>query len=147
MALFSFSIKGESFHAGRLESKTRKFDLDNNNRHTARSIDHTVSSVAFFSRIDELAELLNRNLYAIAAADDIVIESLRINITGNIVHETTGRKKKSFSNIDISVGIMSGADNKAISGLVAKARARTQAAKPIKNTKLNYSFNSIVHLN
>lgn len=149
MALFSFSIKGESFHSGRLESKSRKFDLDIDSRLPVKSIDHTISSVAFFCRIDELAETLNDNLYSAAAAEDISIKRLQITIAGNIVRGTvTGRKKsRSFGNIDIAIDITSDAADRILAAVLAKARTRTQALKNIKNTKFNYSFNSIVHLN
>lgn len=150
MSLFNFSFKGESLPSGKLESITRKFELELDNMIPVKSINHTIYSVAFFKRMETFAQLLNTHLYTVAAADGIIINRLHITITGNIIRESSRDNygsNKMLDQIDVAIGITSDAEEKALSALLIKARNKTMALKNIRNTKFNYAINSIVHLN
>jgi hypothetical protein len=151
MAKLKFSFAGESIQSSKLESKTRKFDLEfESNTYLSFQTNPTFSVEYFFS-INNYAENFSDAFHMAAKEAGIKVDQLNIQITGNL---DSNRHKKAevngviFNRIDVSISILSAAPIQALEQLLDLANELNPIEDSIaKQVHFQFSLNSILHLN
>ena len=151
MAKLKFSFAGESIQSSKLESKTRKFDLEFESNTYLSFHQNPTFSVEYFFSINNYAENFSDAFHMAAKEAGIEVEQLNIQITGNL---DSNKQKKMvingiiFNRIDVSLSIVSNAPNEALEKLLALANELSPIEDSIaKQVHFQFSINSILHLN
>lgn len=151
MAKLKFSFAGESIQSSKLESKTRKFDLEFESNTYLSFERNPTFSVEYFFSINNYAENFSDAFHMAAKEAGIKVEQLNIQITGNL-DSTQQRNDNSrgniFNKIDVSLAIVSNAPNEALEQLLKFANELNPIEDSIaKQIQFQFSLNSIIHLN
>lgn len=150
MAILNFSIKGESFDDRQLKLRSKKFDLNLNNNIKAKSYNHAIYSIDYLSKVDAYVHQLNTLLHKAAADEGITVDWLSITVTGHLAPMIAAQKNarnKDVRSIDITVEIFAGAKENQLQKILFNARKSAPPFENNKHTQVNYSINSVVHLN
>jgi hypothetical protein len=152
MAILNFSINGESFDDRQLRLKSKKFDLNlhnTNNKDKAKNFNHAIYSIDYLSKVDCYVSQLNALLHKAAADEGISVVWLSITVTGHLAPliAQKNNRKKDVRNIDITVKIFARAKESQLQRILFNARKSAPPFENNKQTQVNYSINSVIHLN
>jgi hypothetical protein len=151
MAKLKFSFAGESIQSSKLESKTRRFDLEFESNTYLSFQQNPTFSVEYFFSINNYAENFSDAFHMAAKEAGIKVEQLNIQITGNL--DSDKHKKAvidgiTFNRIDVSLSIVSNAPTDVLEQLLKFANELNPIEDSIaKQVHFQFSLNSILHLN
>jgi hypothetical protein len=151
MAKLHFSFAGESIQSSKLESKTRKFDLEFESNTYLLFIKNPTFSVEYFFSINRYAENLSDAFHMAAKEAGIEVEQFNVIITGNLDSDLSRKPSLNnsiFNKIDVSLSIKSNAPNEALEQLLRLANELNPIEESIAGqVEFQFSLNSIIHLN
>jgi len=148
MAKLSFSFAGESIQSSKLESKTRRFDLEFEGNSYLNFERNPTFSVEYFFSIGNYAENFSEAFHMAAKEAGITVEQLSIQITGNLDSERQEREQGLFNKIDVSLAIVSDATSEVLERLLQFANELNPIEESIaRQIHFQFSLNSIIHLN
>ena len=151
MAKLNFSFAGESIQSAKLESKTRKFDLEFESNTYLSFQKNPTFSVEYFFSINNYAENLSDAFHMAAKEAGINVKQFNVKITGRL--DSALSQKESignsiFNKIDISLTIVSDAPKAALEELLKLANELNPIEESIASqVRFQFSLNSIIHLN
>ncbi|KAA5536119.1 hypothetical protein F0919_00155 [Taibaiella lutea] len=151
MAKLNFSFAGESIQSSKLESKTRKFDLEFESNTYLSFIKNPTFSVEYFFSINNYAENLSDAFHMAAKEAGIEVAQFNVIITGNLDSNLTHKENFNnsiFNKIDVSLSIKSNAPDEALEQLLKLANELNPIEESIANqVRFQFSLNSVIHLN
>jgi len=151
MAKLNFSFAGESIQSSKLESKTRKFELEFESNNYLSFDQNPTFSVEYFFSINNYAENFSDAFHMVAKEAGVKISQLNIEITGNLDSNKTRKAlpgESVFNRIDVSIYIISNAPNDALEQLLRFANELNPIEESIANqVQFQFSLNSVLHLN
>ena len=139
----NFSVKGESLSPTKLEVKTRQFSFIVDEPPALGGEDAGANPVEYL--LASYAGCLNVVFYIVAKEEDILINSLKININGNIdPSKLLGISKinrAGFHNINVQIELDTDAPEFKIADLISKVKDRCPINDNLTNiTQINYSI-------
>ncbi|WP_118976100.1 hypothetical protein [Taibaiella koreensis] len=150
MATLNFSFAGESIHAAKLQSKTRKFELEFSNP-VYTEVNGAQFTVEYLFTINQYAENLSEAFHLAAGEAGVAVEHLALNITGCLDSDskpTYDNGDRRFNRIDVSLAIAADAPEALLEDIFRLAMALSPAEDALSDkVQYRFSLNTIIHLN
>ncbi|WP_118950260.1 hypothetical protein [Taibaiella helva] len=150
MATLNFSFAGESINAAKLQSRTRKFDLEFENPVYAE-VNGAQFTVEYFFSINRYAENLSEAFHLAAREAGVAVEHLALNITGSLSsggRQGYGSRDQRFNRIDVSLAIAADAPDALLEDIFRLAKELSPVEEALSDkVQFRFSLNTIIHLN
>lgn len=151
MAKLNFSFAGESIQASKLESKSRKFELEFESTPFLSLSQSPTFSVEYFFSINSYAENLSEAFHMAAKEAGIKVEQFNVEIIGHIdsgATKNTNALNSTFNKIEVNLFILSNASDAMLQELLKITNELNPIEESIANQiDFKFSLNAVIHLN